>query len=79
MPLLHEVIPIFDIIITRALDDYIDDATKLPIVRAAARRGHAIVNKYYSLTNDSVMYCLAMSESFISWEYSCPKNRFNVL
>ena len=69
MPLLHEVIPIFHII-TRALDDYIDDAMKLPIVRAAARRGHAIANKYYSLTDDSVMYHLAMSASFISQEYT---------
>jgi hypothetical protein len=31
MPLLHEVIPIFDII-THALDDYIDDETMFPAV-----------------------------------------------
>jgi hypothetical protein len=59
VPLLHEVIPIVDII-TRALDDYADDVTKLPVVRAAAQRGRAMVNKYYSLTDDSIMYRLAM-------------------
>jgi hypothetical protein len=59
IPLLHEVIPIVDII-TRALDDFVDDITKFPVVRAAARRGRAMMNKYYSLTDDSVMYRIAM-------------------
>jgi hypothetical protein len=58
-PLLHEVIPICDVI-TRALDDYIDDKSKFPAVRAAARRGLVMLNKYYALTDDSVMYRVAM-------------------
>jgi hypothetical protein len=58
-PLLHEVIPVFDVL-TRALDDYVDDATKFPIVRAAARRGRSMMNKYYSLTDDSIVYRIAM-------------------
>jgi len=34
-PLVHEVIPIFDII-AQALDDYVDDATLPPTVHMAA-------------------------------------------
>ena len=58
-PLLHEVIPIFDIL-TQALDDFIDDENKLPAVRAAARRGRAMLNKYYGITDGSIMYRIAM-------------------
>jgi hypothetical protein len=36
VPLLHEVIPIFDII-TRALDNFVNDSHKYLAVRAAAR------------------------------------------
>jgi hypothetical protein len=58
-PLLHHTIPVFDII-TRALDDYVGDDEKLPAVRAAARRGRAMLNKYYGLTDESIMYRIAM-------------------
>jgi hypothetical protein len=61
VPLLHEVVPIFDII-TRTLDDYVDDQSKFPAVRAAARRGLVMLNKYYALTDDSIMYRVAMRE-----------------
>ena len=37
-PLVHEVIPIFNII-ARALDDHADDATLPPAVHMAAARG----------------------------------------
>ena len=63
-PLLHNIIPIFDIL-THILDDHIDDNTKLPAVQAAACHGHAMLNKYYSITDDLIMYCLAMHESFL--------------
>jgi hypothetical protein len=33
---------------------------KFPVVRAAARRGRAMMNKYYGLTDDSIMYRVAM-------------------
>jgi hypothetical protein len=59
MPLLHLVIPIFDIL-THVLDDFIDDQEKYPAVRAAARRGRAMLNKYYGLLDESIMYCIAM-------------------
>src|SRR5882762_8849203 len=58
-PLVHEVIPIFDII-AQALDDYVDDATLPPAVRMAAVRGQAMLNKYYGLTDDSIVYWIAM-------------------
>jgi hypothetical protein len=58
-PLLHEVIPIFDIL-THALDDFVGDEDKLPAVRAAARRGHAMLDKYYGITDESIMYRIAM-------------------
>ncbi len=60
-PLLHEVIPLIDIL-TKLLDKKIID-TSLPMaIRAAVARGRAILNKYYSLTDDSIMYRMAMSE-----------------
>jgi hypothetical protein len=61
-PLVHEVIPIFDII-SRALDDHIGDVTLPPAVRVAAVRGRTMLNKYYGLTDDSIVYRIAMRKS----------------
>lgn len=61
-PLVHEVIPIFDII-NRALDEYVGDATLPAAVRMAAARGRTMLNKYYGLTDDSVIYRIAMCKS----------------
>ena len=58
-PLLHHVIPLFDII-TRKLDGFVDDGKLHPCVRVAAARGRAMLNKYYGLSDDSVMYRIAM-------------------
>jgi hypothetical protein len=58
-PLLHQVIPLFDGI-TRALDDHASDVKNVPAVRMAAVRGRVMLNKYYGLTDDSVMYRIAM-------------------
>jgi hypothetical protein len=58
-PLVHEVIPIFDII-AQALDDHADGATLPPAVRMAAACGRAMLNKYYGLMNDSIVYWIAM-------------------
>jgi hypothetical protein len=60
IPLIHEVIPIFDIL-SGALDEFIDDSQGIPVVRAAAYRGITMMNKYYALTDDSVVYRIAMS------------------
>lgn len=60
IPLIHQVIPIFDII-TTALEDTIDKEALPLVVRHAALRGYYMVNKYYTLTDDSAVYRIAMS------------------
>lgn len=60
MPLIHQVIPIFDVV-TTALEDNIDKSTLPLAVRHAALRGYLMLNKYYSLTDESVVYRIAMS------------------
>jgi hypothetical protein len=62
IPLIHQVIPIFDII-TTALEDTINNDALPPVVRHAALRGYYMVNKYYTLTDDSIVYRIAMSMS----------------
>jgi len=62
IPLIHQVIPIFDVI-TTALEDNIENDTLPLIVRHAALRGYYMLNKYYSLTDDSIVYRIAMSTS----------------
>ena len=59
VPLVHQVIPLFDGI-TRALDDHASNSDYAPAVRMAAARGHTMLNKYYGLTDDSVVYRIAM-------------------
>jgi hypothetical protein len=58
-PPVHNVIPLFDII-THALDDNISDTTLPSAIRMAAWRGRAMLNKYYGLTDDSIIYQIAM-------------------
>lgn len=60
VPLLHEVIPMIDLL-TNMLQTYIDDLSAFPAIRAAARRGRDMLNKYYSKTDTSVMFRVAMS------------------
>ena len=61
-PLIHQVIPLFDGI-TRALDDYAKDTKNIPAVRMAAIQSHKMLDKYYGLTDDSIVYRLAMCMS----------------
>ena len=63
MPLLHHVIPLFDII-TRKLDGFVDDESLHPCVRHAAACGCAMLNKYYGLSDESIMYRIAMHMLF---------------
>lgn len=65
VPLIHEVIPIFDVI-TTALDDFTDDTKLSPCVRAAALRGQTMLNKYYALTDESIVFRVAMSVLFLT-------------
>ena len=60
VPLIHQVIPIIDIV-SEALDEFIDDATLPPAIRSAAVRGSLMLNKYYSKTDESVIFRIAMS------------------
>jgi hypothetical protein len=43
------------------MDDFIDNNDLHPTVRAAALRGSLMMNKYYSLTDDSNVFRVAMS------------------
>jgi hypothetical protein len=60
IPLIHQVIPIFDIM-TTVLEDTIDKTTLPLAVRHAALRGYFMLNKYYRLSDDAVVYRIAMS------------------
>jgi hypothetical protein len=60
IPLLHEVIPVIDLL-TNHLEDISGDAKYLPSICAGAAKGLAVLNKYYSKTDESVMYRCAMS------------------
>lgn len=55
VPLIHEVIPMFDEMISQ-LEDVITDIKLFPGVQAAAIRACAVLCKYYSKTDDSYMY-----------------------
>lgn len=69
--LVHEVIPIFDVI-NHALDEHIDDTTLPAAVCMAAARGLTMLNKYYRLTNDSIIYRIAMcTTSYREYSLSC--------
>ena len=48
-----------------ALEDHINKSTLPLVVRHAALRGYFMLNKYYLLTDDSVVYRVAMSMLFI--------------
>ncbi|KAF8573602.1 hypothetical protein K439DRAFT_948840 [Ramaria rubella] len=62
IPRVFEVILIIDIL-TATLDKFASDHAIFPAVRAAAAKGRHILDKYYSLTDDSIIYRVAMSIS----------------
>ncbi len=53
-------------ILTSMLNDTIENASLHIAVRAAAARGHVILDKYYTKTDESIMYRMGMSESLPS-------------
>ncbi|KAF8572879.1 hypothetical protein K439DRAFT_1354379, partial [Ramaria rubella] len=61
-----KVIPIIDIL-TATLDKFASDHAIFPAVHAAAAKGHHVLDKYYSLMDDSIIYCVAMSMFFCIW------------
>jgi hypothetical protein len=60
IPLIHQVILYFDSI-TTALKDNMDKAALPLVVCHAALRGYLMLNKYYTMTDASVIYRVAMS------------------
>lgn len=61
IPLLYEVIPVIDIL-TEKLEEAADNSSLLKSVRSGAMKGLAILNKYYSKTDESIMYRITMSK-----------------
>lgn len=59
-PTLHEVIPIMDLL-NKRFEKILDDLTQPAIIHHAVARGLAVLDKYYSKTDDSVMWRVAMS------------------
>ena len=61
IPLLYEVILVINIL-NEKLEDATENTSLLPSVRARAMKGLAVLNKYYSKTDESIMYQIAMSK-----------------
>jgi hypothetical protein len=59
--MVHEVIPLIDNL-TTFVELCAENDSLHCVVRATAARGVSILDKYYSKTDDSIMYRLAMSE-----------------
>ncbi|KAI0363103.1 hypothetical protein BV20DRAFT_901450, partial [Pilatotrama ljubarskyi] len=55
----QDVIPYIDVL-TRHVDQFHADNTRHPSVRVAASRGRAILDKYYSKTDETMIYRIAM-------------------
>ena len=62
--LVHEVIPYIDVLPVH-LDDFQDDLSLTSAIGAAAKRGHIMLSKYYSLTDETPIFRIAMSTVFV--------------
>ena len=63
-PLIHHVIPLIDQLHSR-LTDLRDNVAIHMAIRHAASNALVVLNKYYSRTDECVMYRVAMSKSII--------------
>jgi hypothetical protein len=63
-PLVHNVIPIIDII-AWVVDNYSSDTALPPAMHMATLRGRTMPNKYYGLTDESIVYHITMCKSII--------------
>ena len=61
IPLLYQVIPVIDIL-TEKVEEASENSSLMPVVQTAALKGLAILNKYYSKTDESIMYRITMSK-----------------
>ncbi|PIL30809.1 hypothetical protein GSI_06977 [Ganoderma sinense ZZ0214-1] len=57
--LVHEVIPYMDAL-TEHLDKFSNDESLTPTVHMAAKRRRVVLDKYYGLTNETIIYHIAM-------------------
>lgn len=60
-PLVSDAIPLIDLL-EKHLKALVGDSQKPVIIRASAAKARAVLNKYYSRTDDSKMYRMCMSE-----------------
>ncbi|KAF9018313.1 hypothetical protein BDZ89DRAFT_923745, partial [Hymenopellis radicata] len=58
-PMLHAVIPAMDSL-NKKLERAFNDNSRPAVIRKALQRGLIVLDKYYSLTDDSVMWKTAM-------------------
>ena len=58
--LVHEVIPYIDVL-TDHMDKFVANEELKPIIWAAAARGRKMLDRYYSKTDESKVYRIAMS------------------
>lgn len=68
-PLVADAIPLIDLI-EKHLKSLIGDLNKPLIIHASAVRAHAVLNKYYSKTDDLKMYQICMSMSLLLYMIS---------
>ena len=61
---MHEVIPYMDLL-TEHVDKFTRDESLAPCVRAAAKRGHKIIDKYYEASDETMIYRVAMSTCYL--------------
>jgi len=78
IPLIHEVIPHIDVI-TSTLDEFMDNDSKHSAVWHAALRGLLMLNKYYTLTDESIVFCIAMSKLWFLFQFIILTSIFQVL
>ena len=71
MVLIHQVIPIIDIL-TDKLQAIVRNTRMLMSIRHGAQNAIVVLDKYYARTDDSVMYRAAMSEPKFSFHPSPP-------
>ncbi|KAF8994315.1 hypothetical protein BDZ89DRAFT_922576, partial [Hymenopellis radicata] len=64
-PMLHAVIPEMDKL-NGKLKGVFNDSTSPPIICKAVQRGLIVLDKYYSLTDDSIMWKTAMCALFFT-------------
>jgi hypothetical protein len=61
IPRIHQVIPFIDALFD-ALEDEAVKLSNFPAVRMAAKRGRAMLSKYYGFTDYTSIYRIAMSK-----------------